>query len=153
MTDLIKNKPVKPVFRNPDKVQVLTWREWMREELPAPREGMVIEDLDLLVLRFGSLECRNYKDDGKFLLAEVKIKDAQINYAQQRVWKLLHTLLRKSDTNQSYYQGFYLIQWFDLPKEDNKNFNFFVKVNDRKLEIDDFKAFLLGKVEIKSLFD
>ncbi len=39
-----------PKFRNPDKLQVLPYREWMRLNLPTGKQGMVVEDLDAVQL-------------------------------------------------------------------------------------------------------
>ena len=133
----------KPVFRHPDKIQELPWRKWMREALPCPQEGFVVEDLDLLVLRFGGLEGRPYDADGCFFLAEIKQNGVAMGYAQKRVWSLVHRLLRQADPEKKFYAGFYLVNW------DTES----VLVNRTQMTLDQFKEFLLGRIQIHSLFD
>lgn len=132
-----------PKLRNPDKVEVFPWREWGRQYLPKPQEGMVLEDIDLVVLRFGPLEGRPYSADGRFLLAEIKQGGGgKLEYAQERVFGLLHRLLRKSDPTKQYYVGFYLIQWGEVG----------AIVNGRKLTWVQLRDFMLGKLSIPSLW-
>lgn len=103
----------KPVFRNPDKFQVLPWREFIRQNLPAGNEGFVAEDLDLIV--------RIYKHDdpeGKFMLIELKYQQSTLNTAQKRTFGLIDKLLRKADPERKKYFGFYLVQYpFEKPED------------------------------------
>jgi len=138
------NTQSKPVFRNPDKYQVLEWREWMREKLPNGRGGMVVEDLDLVPLLFGTLINRPYDADGKFMFVEIKTAIGKMGYAQQRVFSLIHRLLRKADPQQDFYIGFYLVRW---------NGKFPESVNGIRVTENDFVEFMTGKRQIKSLFE
>ena len=128
----------KPVFRNPDKVQVLEWREWMRENMPTGREGFVAEDLDLVVRRYGSLE--HGSGDGRFMLIEVKQCNATIGYAQKRTFGLIDRLLRLGDPDSKHYIGFYLINW---------NSDHVVVNQKEKLDMAELKSFLLGEMELE----
>ena len=143
MSDSKKLNMLKPIFRNPDKIQVLPWREWIREELPAPKEGFVVEDLDLIVLQFGPLIGRKYSDDGKFMLIEIKYEKFDIDYAQRRLFELIHRLLRKADPDKHYYIGFYIITWSD--KGD-------ICINGKKISKEQLKQFLMGEIDIPSFF-
>ena len=127
----------KPVFRNPDKIQVLEWREWMRKNMPIGRAGFVAEDLDLIVRRYGSLE--HGSSDGKFMLIEIKQCGKTIGYAQKRTFGLIDRLLRLSDPNKEHYIGFYLINW---------NGDHVVINQKEKLDMNGLKQFLLGELEI-----
>ena len=129
----------KPVFRNPDKVQVLAWRDWLRENMPIGRDGFVAEDLDLIVLRFGKLENRPHNKDGKFMLIEVKQCGKTIDYPQKRTFGLIDRLLRLSDPDKDYYIGFYVINWND---------DHVVVNQTEKLDMPNLKRFLLGEFEI-----
>lgn len=134
----------KPIFRNPDKYQVLEWREWMRDKLPNGQSGMVVEDLDLVPLLFGPLINRPYKDDGKFMLIEIKTMSGQMGYAQGRLFSLIHRLLRDADPSRYYYIGFYIVRWNDNKPE---------SVNGVMITEHEFIDFLTGKKQIKSMFD
>jgi len=103
----------KPIFRNPDKFQVLPWRDLLRDLLPPGREGIVVEDLDLVICRFGKREGRAYSDDGKFLLMEVKYQNFRPNYAQRKVFGLIDRLLKKADPEKKHYIGYYVLHWWD----------------------------------------
>jgi len=110
----------------------------MRHNLPTPSEGFVVEDLDLIVLRFGPLENRPYSEDGRFMLIEIKQKDKPLGYAQRRVFQLIDSILRLGDRKRQFYLGFYVIHWDERE----------VKVNGRTLSLDDFRMFLLGQLQI-----
>lgn len=135
----------KPRIRNPDLIQILPWREWIRENMPTGTEGIVVEDLDLIVLRFGPQEGLGYNDNGRFMLVEIKQKGAPLPYAQKRVFGLVHQVLRRGDPARRYYLGFYLVHWYE---------EHHVKINGREvLDMEQFRAFLLGKIDIPSMFD
>jgi len=123
----------KPIFRNPDKVQVLPWRDWMRVNCPTPGQGLVVEDLDLVVLRYGPLEGRPRDADGKFLFMEVKCKGASVGYAQQRVFGLIDRLLKKADPNGAFYIGYFVLHWFDD----------YVAIGGKRMSLPEFKTWLL----------
>jgi len=104
---------------------------------------MVIEDLDLIVRRFGPLASQGSDKQGNFALLEIKHEHSRMPYAQQETFKLIHHLLRMADPDKSHYQGFYLVGWFDG----------FVFVNGTRLNMEQFKSFLMGKMTISSMFD
>lgn len=133
----------KPVFRNPDIVQELPFRTWMRDHLPSGNQGVVIEDLDLVVLHFGPRIGREYDADGKFMLVEVKHQRKNMDYPQRRLFGMIHRLLRQTDPEENHYVGFYLMHW-----EDN-----FARVNGRQLSEGGLRSFLLGEDDIPSMFD
>lgn len=107
----------KPVFRNPDKLQVLPFREWMRLNLPNGKQGMVVEDLDVVPLLFGGLVNRSYNEHGKFMLVEIKSPGFGMTYAQKRLFGMMDTLLRFADPHEKHYMGCFLVWW---DHEDNK---------------------------------
>lgn len=98
-------------FRHPEKFGVLWFREWIRERFPNGWEGFVAEDLDLVIRTFGS----NYGSDdtGRFMLLEVKFRNATIGKAQGRTFGLIHGLLRSADPNRERYIGFYKLGYGD----------------------------------------
>ena len=100
---------MKPVFRNGDKIQVLPFREWLRNKMPNGKMGFVVEDLDLVIRWFGL----NYGFDGQgaFMLTELKFGSAQLGIAQEKTFGLMNSLLRAADPNYERYLGFYLIQY------------------------------------------
>jgi hypothetical protein len=134
----------KPVFRNPDKYQVLEWREWMRDNLPNGKSGMVVEDLDLVPLLFGPLVNRQRDEDGKFMLIEIKTAFGQMGYAQRRLFSMMHKLLRKADPDRKYYIGFYLVRWNNGKPE---------SVNNARVTEQKFIEFMTGKATLESMFD
>lgn len=154
----------KPRFRNPDKYQLLAWREWGRDKLPNGNSGMVQEDLDLVSLIFGPLINRLYNADGKFMLIEIKTSLGEMGYAQKRVFSLIHRLLRKADPSKNFYIGFYLVRWNlgeqdivdcckDCPNKPKVNPGKPEKVNERSVTEQEYIEFLKGKIEIPSMFD
>lgn len=102
---------MKLAFRNPDILQVLPFREWLREKMPSGRDGFVVEDLDLVVRWFG----RNYGYDsrGAFMLMDLKFGSAQLGIAQEKTFGLMDGLLRQADPDFERYLGFFLIQYTD----------------------------------------
>lgn len=133
-----------PVFRNPEYVQVLPYREWMRQNAPSGRDGIVLEDLDLVVLRFGPAHGRPYYADGMFILVEIKYRDTLFtnprNYAQWRTFGLMDRLLRAGDPMRKHYLGFYYVQWYD----DH------VVINEtRSMSLDDFGRFITGDLPVE----
>jgi len=71
-------------------------------------------------------------------------KGAPLPYAQKRVFGLLHRVLRQGDPAGRYYLGFYLVHWYE---------EHHVRVNGREIDMDGLKAFLLGEINIPSMFD
>ena len=98
-----------PRFRNPDKFQVLEFREYLREVQPTGPQGYVVEDLDLVLRVYGP----NFSSDvtGRFLLAELKYGKAWINHAQKMTFGLVHSLLREADPHMERYLGYYMVQY------------------------------------------
>lgn len=136
----------RPVFRNPDKFQVLPWREYMRQRLPAPSDGMVVEDLDLVALQIGKLVGRHRDADGKFMLIEVKNVGSSMGYAQGRLFAMMHRLFRMGDPGHQHYIGFYLLQW---DSQQNKPHS----INYAPCTEDAFAQWMTGKITLPSLFD
>ena len=107
-------------FRNPDKFQVLSHREWIREKCPGGSSGFVAEDLDLLIrtygFRFGSDAA------GKFMLCELKFGQATPGKAQKNTFRLVDLLCKKGNEalGERRYWGYFLIQhpcedWYECP--------------------------------------
>lgn len=156
----------KPTLRNPDKVQPLPWRDWMREHLPIGPDGMVIEDLDLVSLLFGSRIGRRYNDDGRFSLIEIKQATGIIQYAQKRLFGLIHRVLRRGDPDRTFYRGFYILRWVSGPEievecptchgEGKCKINepgYPESINGIAVPTRDFVNFMLEKKNIPSMFD
>jgi len=101
----------KPEFRNPDKFQVLPFREWIRKNLPTGNEGVTIEDLDLVVRVYGN----QYGSDGqgKFMLIELKFDDSWIGYAQMKTFRLIDKILKAGDAEGNRYKGYFVLQYTD----------------------------------------
>ena len=115
----------------------------MRENLPSGREGLVLEDLDLVVLHYGRLIGRPHSADGRFMLVEIKTKYGKVGYAQQRVYKLIHKLLRYADPNHQYYGGYHVLHW-DPPQ---------FKLDNYPITEQQMKDFLMGRIYIVSPLD
>lgn len=131
----------RPVFRNPDKYQVLPWREWIRTVMPVGTEGFVVQDLDLIIYRFGPLISRELDMYGKFILLDVKYKKLYLEYSQEILFGLIDYLLRKSDPYQNYYVGFYILVWDDEPDE--------ISINGVLKGMENVKKFFLGEIIIE----
>lgn len=139
----------KPVFRNPDKFQVLPLREYLREELPPGSAGCVVEDLDLLVRHYGM----RYGLDatGRFMLIEQKHPGSFIGTAQQMTFGLVHSVLRKGDPDRERYLGYYVLE---VAFDEGQMPVFPVRVN-RKYTLDraQFVEWMNGALVLPSLFD
>lgn len=127
-------------FRNGDKIQVLGYREWIREHCPGARQGMVVEDLDLVPLLFGGLINRHYNDNGQFMLVEIKNTGFGVNYAQKRLFGMMDTLFRFSDPDKTFYLGFFLVWW---DHEKNKP----TAINMEPCSEAEFSQWMQGKAE------
>lgn len=164
----------RPVFRNPDIVQLQPWRQWMREECPSAAAGFVPEDLDLVILTYSGLVGRPRYKDGRFLLADIKYNGKWLGYAQRRVFGKMHKLFRQSDPHGQFYRGFYVIHWNEVSGEarnlwdavedayrkGNNGYQVayhryfqqvYVGVNGQGMGLSEFKRFLLGDLEVPSL--
>lgn len=125
----------KPTFRNPDKFQILPFREWIRGNLPCGRDGYVVEDLDLVLRVFG----KRYMTDGigRFMFVELKFGDSFIGVAQKKTFGLIHGLLRVADPKGERYLGYFVVQY---DNEDWELANF--KINHQEITQEDFFKFL-----------
>lgn len=130
----------KPVFRHPNKFQVLPWREYIRENIPSGIQGFVYEDLDLVARRFS-------KEDpiGKFMFIEIKYKDTMLGVAQTRTFGLIDRLLRSADPERKRYVGYYLMQYPD--PDPNKCDH--IRVNEQQLTMEEFKKWLRFELDIQ----
>jgi hypothetical protein len=133
---------IRPVFRHPDKLQVLPFRDWIRANLPVGNQGFVAEDLDLVIRVYGA----NFDSDstGKFLLAELKYGNSRLDYAQRMTFGLLDSMLRQADPTCSRYLGFFLINYSDV-NWDKARF----KINGQAISHDELLELLCLVSEIK----
>jgi len=134
------------VFRHPDLVQQLPFRDYIRENCPGASQGLSVLDLDLVPLLFGQIIGRPKNADGKFMLTEIKKVGVPLNYAQGRLLMMIHNLLRKSDPQQEHYIGSYLLHW---DYEDNSP----VAINGIPATSDLFREWITGGRYIRSLYD
>jgi hypothetical protein len=93
------------------------FRDWIRENCPTGRNGVVVENLDLVVNVFGKQIGRTHNEDGRIKLIEKKMKGRKMNYAQTRTFGLLNKLLIQSDPERKYYRGLYTISVDGLPED------------------------------------
>ena len=100
-----------PRFRNSDKLQVLSHREWMRQHMPAGSEGYVVEDLDLVLRVYGP----GWGTDsvGKFMLLELKFGKASIGAAQRKTFGLMDSLIKTSPLAPGRYLGYFVVNYSD----------------------------------------
>ena len=118
-------------------------REWIRKYIPAPKDGYVAEDLDLIFLRYGEAINKDKDADGQFILCEWKLNNRELPYAQQRIFGLIDKLLRLADSVGEFYQGFYYICW------DGQRDN--LLINGKNITQREFQMFLMGELPIKPL--
>ena len=100
---------VQPVFRNPSKIQVLPFRDWLRANKPAGQQGYIVEDLDLVLRVYGT----NFHTDatGKFIFIELKFRNAWIGTSKIKTFGLLDSLCRAADPDHLRYLGYYIVQY------------------------------------------
>lgn len=134
------------VFRNPDKFQVLPLREYIRQEFPRGSDGLVAEDLDLVIRHFGS----NYGTDakGRLMLIEQKHAGYGIGTAQQKTFGLIDELLRRGDPDGQRYLGYYLLNCVF----DGMQPVFPVTVNGQELDREQFHEWLEGALVVRGYF-
>jgi hypothetical protein len=130
---------MKPVFRHPDKFQLLPWREWLRNELPPGPKGWVAEDLDLVVRKY-SLE----DPVGRFMLIELKHGGASLSKSKLMTFGIIDFLLRQADPKRKIYRGYFLLQYPDPNPESCTH----VIVNDEVLSLGELKQWLKFDFEI-----
>jgi len=124
----------KPVFDRPDLYQQLPWRDWARENLPTGGEGMVLEDLDLVVRRYGSLA--NGDPLGKISLVEIKTGGSVLGRSKAMTFGVMDAILRKGDPDGEHYEGYYMLRW---------NPPFYTINDDVELDEEGLRSFFLGE--------
>ena len=134
----------KPYLRNPDIVQELPWRKWLRngfESMPFPLvRGLNVQDVDLAVVRYGELADRHLYDDGILRLFEIKQLNGQMTQGQMRLFSMMDRMLRKGDPEGVNYGGFYFLHW-EPPSR--------CKLNGQRMTMDELAQFMLGQLEIE----
>jgi hypothetical protein len=95
-------------FRNPDKLQQLPFRDWLRAGFPNGSDGFVVEDLDLVIRLYGP----NYGSDrqGRFMLLELKHGTKPAGTSKLRTFGLMDHLLRQADPSAIRYRGFFIVR-------------------------------------------
>jgi len=133
-------------FRNPDIVQVLDYREFIRDHCPNASQGFVALDLDLLIRHYG----HEYGTDaeGKFRLIEIKRNNARPTMAQQRTFRLIDEMLRSTSGDHAHrYEGFFVINTED-DWDDVEAFT----VNGQTLSREQFIAWLNGEPSVEPMW-
>ncbi len=138
----------KPDWRNERTIQRCPLREWLRENMPEGSDekdkpsGFTPEDIDLVFRWFGPKY--QLDSDGKFWLIEVKHPGYRPNPAQDRLFSMIHRMLRKADPKRKRYMGYFLLEVeFDgeaptLPK-DTRTVSFPVWVNGKGMNEQEFR--------------
>jgi hypothetical protein len=116
-------------------------RAYISSLLPKSFEGYVLEDVDLILRMY---DPNNNTDIGKFKLLELKVNsnDRRLGKAQEITFGLIDRMLRSSQENNR-YEGFFYIR-------KNNRFNNKIIVNNYVLTPDEYKMFLLGKLNVES---
>lgn len=101
----------KPELRNPEIVQRLPYRDWIRTNLPEGSEGFVCEDIDLVVRVYSW----KFKTDsiGKFMFIELKYQTSKIETAQKMTFGLIDKVCRQGDPEKKRYAGYFVVQYAD----------------------------------------
>lgn len=153
-------------FRHKELLQVLPFREYIRNHCPSSDDGLDMLDLDLVPLIFGSLAGRDRKADGRFMLVEVKHGRFNLadDYKQKRLLQMMHRLLRQADPDREHYIGCYVLNWDNpegdlmrcpdcgklMPKpEEGKP----LAINSQDVTEGDFYAWITGLQHRRSLFE
>jgi len=100
-----------PRFRNPDKLQVLPYRDWLWRNLPPGRSGYVVEDLDLVLRIYGPMY--DSDADGRLMFVELKFGNTTINPAQRKTFGLIDNLMRRGDPDGRRYAGYFVLNYAD----------------------------------------
>ena len=142
-----------PEFRHPDKVQLLLFREYLRQNMPSSSDGYVVEDLDLVIRAFQPSRPSKFQfqtdDEGKFRLIELKYGNAWITNGQRRTFGLMDRLMRVGDPDRKRYLGYFVVQY---SHEDWNLADF--RINGKQVTRDVFHRFLLFEdIGILGLFD
>jgi len=134
----------KPYLRNPNFVQELPWRKWMRNEfetMPFPMnlKGLNVQDIDLVVVRYGQCAGRHLYADGIIRLFEVKQLNGKMSDGQARMYSMLDRLLRQGDPEGEFYEGFYFLYWEPLEN---------CKLNGMRMNMEDLAKFMTGQIDV-----
>lgn len=135
-------EPRTHVFRHPDKTPVLAYREWARANLPHSSEGVVVDDMDMIVRTWGP--SYNTGAFGKFRLIEIKYASAWPTIGQMITFKGIDELLRRGDPGRHTYLGFYVVQHWT----EDWTGDFFEINSQTRLDTEAFKSFLLGTTDL-----
>lgn len=92
----------KPSWRGYGEELPLRW--FIRERCPGPDDGLIVEDLDLV------LRSTITSSVGKFRLVEHKHGSAPIKTAQAMTFGLMDALFRVADPGGDYYDGWYVLR-------------------------------------------
>lgn len=99
----------RPTIRHQDLLDAIgPVRDLMRNEFPTGQQGMVIEDLDMIIRVFSD----NFGTDeeGRLVLLEWKFGTAKIDTAQIKTFSLMDKMMRNGD-KQGRYAGFWLVNY------------------------------------------
>ena len=130
-------------FQHSDKTPVLAYREWCRKNLPNSANGVVLEDIDLIVRLWGP----NYLTGpfGKIRFLEIKHGNAWPGIGQMLTFKGIDEIMRRGDPDGLVYGGFFFVQhWTEDWSGDRFEIN-----SQLSLDVPSFKAFLLGETDIQ----
>ena len=82
-------------------------RDLIRETCRTGRDGLAVEDVDLVLRRFGP---GHNGERGRLRLVEHKFGDSDLGFAQTMTFGLIDDLLRRGDPFGDTYDGFYLVR-------------------------------------------
>lgn len=86
----------------------LPHREFIRRHCATPREGLVVEDLDLVLRLYGN--AKGTDAVGRIRLTELKYDNRTLEIAQRRTFGILDVALRECERTRDRYEGFWLLQ-------------------------------------------
>lgn len=92
----------KPAWRGYGEELPLRW--FIRERCPGPADGLIVEDLDLV------LRSTVTSDVGRFRLVEHKYGAAPLGTSKKMTFGLMDALLRVADPAGDYYDGWYVLR-------------------------------------------
>lgn len=87
------------------------FNSWVRNKLPDSSSGYSASDLDFILW--------NWKTK-KYMLLEIKSRNAKCRTGQHYMWKNLHHWLKRGTTEDWEYKGFHLITFENTSFEDGK---------------------------------
>lgn len=139
-------------FRHPDKVQETALRRLIGKRCLTDREGLTVEDLDLVLRRFDPL---THGDAGRFRLIEHKMGAREVSMGQKMTFGLMDMLCRLADPSSDYYDGWYVLRTRP-PRDDEDQLDYLdnvdeFKVNGEGLTLDQFIEWCnFGDIEVPS---